>query len=87
MLSAELLEILQPALTRIRLDRNRLVPALKQVSPSMMDRIEPLSISTLKPSHAQRQIWLRSLQQQMIMVRHQHIVCRGRKAAARVDPA
>ena len=52
-------------------DRQRLVPSLKQMPPNLVPRIEPLRIGALKPLHSIYQIRFGSLKKQMIVVTHQ----------------
>ena len=56
-----------------RIHRNGLVSPLEQVTPFPVFGIESLGVRSLQPLHAYRQIGLRRLHQQMVVIPHQNI--------------
>jgi hypothetical protein len=49
-----------------------LVSALENVSDSTVTPVEALGIRPVEAMHSPTEVWFRSLEQQMIVVRHQH---------------
>ena len=57
----------------LALDKHGLVASREKVSPQPMPRVEPGRIGTLKPLHTRDKIVCRRLQQEMIVIIHQHV--------------
>ena len=55
-----------------RFHQDRLVTASKKMPPKDVPRVDPTREGVLQPSHPPGKIRLRSLQQKMVVVAHQH---------------